>query len=163
MSQLFTAVTAGVPTNVPTTFVADAGSATPAANILNVVGAGGTTTAGVGNTITITTTATVFPWTDEAVGFTAAVNNGYFCTAALTALLPAAPTQGQVVVIEVDTASAVVVQANAGHFIRMGQTITGVGGTATSSKRGDTLYLVFRSSSLTWNSVSTEGTWALSP
>lgn len=163
MSQLFTAVTGNVPSNVPINFITDVGTAVSSGNNINVVGGGATSTAGSGNTVTITSTSNVVPWTDEAAGFTAAVNNGYFCTAALTALLPAAPTQGQIVIIECDTTGAVVVTANAGQFIRMGQTVTSVAGTATSSKRGDTLYLVYRSASQTWNSISTEGTWALSP
>lgn len=164
MSQLFTAVTGGVPSNVPITFHTNGADATPAANQLTIVGAAGTTTAGSGSTITITTTATTFTWTDiSADPAPALVNNGYFCTAALTITLPPSPTQGQVVIIECDTTGAVVVTANTGQFIRMGQTATSVAGTATSSKRGDTLYLVYRSASQTWNSISTEGTWALSP
>ncbi len=161
MSQIFTAVTASVPTNVPTTFVADAGSATPAANILNVVGAGGTSTAGAGNTLTITTVATTFTWTDEAISFAAAVNNGYFCTAALTATLPLAPTQGQVVVIETTVAASIVVKASAGQFIKMGSGVSSAAGTATSSAAGNSVYLVFRASDQIWYSVSTEGTWLL--
>lgn len=161
MSQIYTAVTGNVPANVPTTFVADAGSATPAANILNVVGAGGTITAGAGNTLTITTVATVLTWTDEAVSFAAAVNNGYFCTAALTATLPAAPTQGQVIIIETTVAGAIVIQANTGQTIKMGSGASSVAGTATSSAAGNSVYLVFRSSDSIWYSISTEGTWLL--
>lgn len=163
MSQLFTSVTAGgtVPTNVPINFITDAGTAISSNNDINIVGAGGTSTAGAGNTVTITTVATVFTWTDQNANFTAAVNNGYFCTAALTALLPAAPTQGQQVILEIDTAAAVVVTANAGQFIRMGEIISAVAGTATSTRRGDTLNLVYRSSTQTWNSISTEGTWSI--
>ena len=163
MSQLFTSVTSGgaVPSNVPINFITDAGTAVSSSNNINVLGAGGTSTAGAGNTVTITTVATVFTWTDENANFTAAVNSGYFCTAALTALLPAAPTQGQQVILEIDTASAVIVQANAGQFIRMGENISSVAGSATSTRRGDTLNLVYRSSTQTWNSVSTEGTWTL--
>lgn len=41
---------------VPTQFDADVGSAVPLANILNVIGAGSTTTSAAGNTITITST-----------------------------------------------------------------------------------------------------------
>jgi len=36
-------------------------------------------------------------WTDEATSFAAASGNGYFCAAALTATLPASPSQGDVI------------------------------------------------------------------
>ncbi len=161
MSQLFTAVTGNVPGNVPITFQTDAGNATSAANVIKVLGAGATSTSGAGNTVTITSTSNVIPWTDEAVGFTAAVNNGYFCTAALTATLPAAPTQGQIVIIETVTAGSVVVQANTGQTIKMGSGASSVAGTATSTATGNSVYLVYRSVSATWYSISTEGTWLL--
>jgi hypothetical protein len=164
MSQagIIALVGASVPSNVPINFVTNAGTATSVANVINIVGAGGTTTSGVGNTVTIMTVASNFPWTDEAIGFAAASNNGYFVTAAATATLPALPSQGNVVIIEADTAGAVVVQANAGQTIRLGTGTSSVAGSATSSKIGDSLYLVYRSASSTWNSISTEGTWGLS-
>lgn len=162
MSQYDIAVSGNVPTNVPTTFQTQAGNAVPAANVLIVNGAGSVSTSGAGNTVTITATTTIVPWTDEAVSFTAAVNNGYFCTAAgITVSLPAAPTQGQVVIVEADTTNAVTVQASAGKFIRVGSQISAAAGTAVSSKQGDSIYLVYRSAALTWNSISTEGTWAI--
>jgi hypothetical protein len=161
MSQYSVAVSGNVPTNVPINFVTNAGTAVSAANVINVLGAGGTSTAGAGNTVTITATTAAMTWTDEAINFAAAANNGYFCTASITATLPGAPAQGNVVVIEVDTASAVTVLANTGQFIRLGNAISASAGNAVSSKRGDSLYLVYRSSSSTWFSVSTEGTWAL--
>jgi hypothetical protein len=40
-----------------TTYIEDVGNATPAADILNIIGAGGITTSGAGNTVTITQTA----------------------------------------------------------------------------------------------------------
>ncbi len=45
------------PGNVPTSVVTDSGIATPAANVLNIVGASGTVTSGSGNTVTVTSTA----------------------------------------------------------------------------------------------------------
>ena len=161
MSQYDIAVNGTVPANVPINFITNAGTAVSSANNINIVGGGSTSTSGAGSTVTITTTANVLPWTDEAVGFTAAINNGYFCTAALQALLPAAPTQGQIVIIEADTAGAVTVKGNVGQFIRMGNQISASGGTAVSSKQGDSVYLVYRHASSTWNSISTEGTWAI--
>ena len=45
-----------LPVSVATSYVCDAGTAVPAAYILNVKGAGSTSTAGAGNTITISST-----------------------------------------------------------------------------------------------------------
>lgn len=54
MSHWDTAVTAGsLPPSVPTTFTENTGTATPAANNLNVLGANGITTVGSGSTVTI--------------------------------------------------------------------------------------------------------------
>ena len=161
MSGYSTAVTGNVPANVPITFTTNAGVATPAANNLNIVGAGGTSTSGAGNTVTITTVTSGLPWTDQNANFAASGNNGYFCTAALTATLPAVASQGNMIIIEVDTANPVVVQAAAGQTIRLGSTASSVAGSVTSTSRGDTIFLIFRSASSTWFSISTEGTWAV--
>jgi hypothetical protein len=55
MSQAGIVSTSGgpPPPDVPTTFVEDSGSATAAANILNVLGTNGISTSGSGNTVTI--------------------------------------------------------------------------------------------------------------
>lgn len=161
MSQYHIPVNGSVPANVPITFQTDAGNAASAANVIIIAGAGATSTSGAGNTVTITSTANITPWTDQNANFTAAVNNAYFCTAALTATLPAAPTQGQIVLIETTTASNVVVTANAGQTIRMGSGASSVAGTATSSAIGNSVYLVYRAVSASWYSISTEGTWLL--
>lgn len=60
MSQIFKAVTSGnLPPVVPTTFTENTGTATPAANNLNVLGANGITTTGSASTVTVGfTTAT---------------------------------------------------------------------------------------------------------
>ena len=102
-------------------------------------------------------------WTDEAISFNALVNNGYFTTGTLTVTLPASPTQGQFVVIYVDSALITTIQANTGQFIRISNQITSVSaGTISSTKQGDCLSLVYRSASSTWNSTYTTGNWNLS-
>lgn len=128
----------------------------------------GTLTAGTGisivnghNSITIASTGSSAVWTDKATGFTAVSGNGYFITGALTALLPASPLQGDVIQFAVDTASALVIGANTGHFIRVGAAISSSGGTLTNSARGDSIVLVYRSSDTTWISVGApQGVWA---
>ena len=100
-------------------------------------------------------------WTDQATSFTAAAYNGYFATAALTATLPTSPSEGQTITIYADTGSSVVVQAATGQTIRIGASASSSGGTATSATQGNSVTLVYRSASTTWNSPASQGTWVL--
>ncbi len=101
-------------------------------------------------------------WTDQGGNFSISSNNGYFCTALLTGTLPATPAQGDVLRIVVDTASVVTIVANTGQFIRIGSAISASAGNATSNARGDSLDLVYRSSSATWYQVGgAQGTWTV--
>ena len=101
----------------------------------------------------------IFPWIDQATGIVLAVNTGYFVTAATTQTLPAAPTQGQVVKIVADTTGAVVVTANTGQTIRLGNVTSSVAGTMTSTLQGDSMELVFRAATSTWISIADNGVW----
>jgi hypothetical protein len=141
---------------VATTYITDSGNATPAANQLNVLGGPGVTTTGSGNTVTIN--STVFT---DTTATTMAVDNGYFATAAGTYNLPATAAQGELITIVCDTAGAVVVDAPALNFVRIGSLITSSGGTATSTSIGDSLTLRYRLSTLTWECTSCIGTWVL--
>lgn len=67
MSQAGIINASGMPA-VPTTFTTNAGNATPALNVLNVLGAGEITTSGAGNTITITTTDPSVSGTVNTIG-----------------------------------------------------------------------------------------------
>lgn len=102
-----------------------------------------------------------FTFTDKNTSFAASANNGYFCTAALTATLPTTPAQGSYVIIETTTGSAVVIQAGGTNVIKLGSTASAAGGTATSNASGNSVFLVFRTADTTWYSISTEGTFTV--
>lgn len=100
-----------------------------------------------------------FPWIDQATSITLAVNTGYFVTAATTQTLPSTAVQGTVVKIVADTTGAVVVTANTGQVIRLGNVVSSTAGTMTSTLRGDSLELVFRAATSTWISIANNGVW----
>lgn len=162
MSQFYQGVTSGsLPPAVPLQFTTDAGIAVPVANNLNVLGGVGTTTTGAGSTITINVINDGFPWTDKFISFLAAPQNGYFCTGLLTATLPIAPTQGNTIIIYVDSASIVTIQASGSQTIQIGSGQSSAGGTASSNAEGSTLTLVYRSADNEWHGISVEGTFTL--
>jgi len=135
-------------------------------NAITVTGGVGISVSGspvnLGGTVTITATGSGIAWSDKSTSFNAVVSNGYFCTAALTATLPGSPSEGDRVAFVVDTASAVIVQGNTGQFIRLGASISASAGTITSSAIGDSLQLVYRSSSTTWYTLSApQGLWVV--
>ena len=139
---------------LPIQFTSDSGSAVPAAGNINILGGPGVTTSATGSTVTIN--SVVFT---DTTATTLLRDTGYFATAAGTYVLPAAPTQGEVVIIVCDTAGAVVVDAPSTHLIRIGSAITSAGGTATSTLIGDSLTLRYRASTTTWFAVSVVGNW----
>jgi hypothetical protein len=162
MSQIIKAVTTGsLPPSVPLQFTTDAGVAVPAANNLNVIGGAGVSTSGSGSTVTVNVINDGFPWTDEVISFAAVAQNGYFCTGVLTATLPASPAQGNTIIIYVDSASVVTVQANAGQTIQLSNTQSSVAGTVSSNTEGSVLQLVFRTADQEWHSIAQEGTWTV--
>ena len=122
---------------------------------INVTGNPGT------NTLTISAINAGFTWSDQAISFAAQVENGYFCTALLTVTLPvqAGLSIGNTIIIYVDTASTVTIQANAGEMIQVGSNISAAGGTASSNTRGSILTLVYRPSDTTWHSITSFGSW----
>ena len=163
MSQFFVNVSdKNLPPDVATSYVTDSGTAVPALNILNVLGGTGATTSGSGSTITINVKTDSFVWSDQAVSFAAAVQNGYFCTAALTATLPTAGlVNGSTIIMYVDTASAVIIQAAAGQRIEISQMQSSVAGTATSTAQGNIVTLTYRTSDTTWHAISSAGSFSL--
>lgn len=150
-------VTVGINTNVATTYNTQSGTATPSSNIITFNGGPGVTTSASGSTVTINSVT----FNDRSADSTLAVNNGFFCTAALTATLPSSPTQGTLCIIVSGTASAIVVQASSGKFIRVGSLISSSAGTATSTAIGDCLELRYQTTNTTWYATSIIGTWLI--
>jgi len=141
---------------IPTSIGTNSGTVTPAANTFSIVGGPGVTTSGSGTTLTVN--SVVFT---DTTATTMAVDNGYFATAAGTYNLPASAAQGELIHIVCDTSGAVVVDAPASNFIRIGSLITSSGGTATSTAQGDSLTLRYRASTLTWMATAVQGTWVI--
>lgn len=138
------------------------GSVTPTSGgVVNIVGTGGVTTAGSGSTLTISVTGAGFSWNDEATSFAASAQNGYFVTALATATLPASPSQGDTIIINMDTSSNVTIQANTGQVISIGANVSTSAGTATGSVIGNSVTLVYRASDTTWRAISVIGSWLL--
>lgn len=151
---------------IPTSFVTNAGTAVPAANILNVLGAAGTVTSGAGNTITITVTGGGETWSTISASQTLVVDHGYFCVSpggALALLLPAASAIGDEIEITLDGATSFAVTQAAGQSIRMGNlsTTVGVGGSLTTTAQGDTLRLICQTANLKWNVLSSMGNFTV--
>lgn len=101
------------------------------------------------------------PFVDASGAVAGVTNTGYYLTAASTLTLPAAPSQGDIVIVYADTAAAVVVTANAGQRIRLGNQLSALAGTATSSAIGDSLTLRFRAATSVWETVSSMGNWTI--
>lgn len=140
-----------------TTYNADSGSATPAANIITIAGGPGVTTSASGSTVTINSVT----FTDQGSSTTIASDNGYFVTGNFTMTLPAAPAQGEVCIIYADTSSVVTVTANTGQTIRVGSSVSASAGNATSTAQGDCLVLRYRASGASWKTISVIGNWIL--
>jgi hypothetical protein len=143
-------------TGIGQTITGDSGGAlSPTAGNWNILGGPGVTTSGSGSTLTINSVV----FTDQGSSTTVASDNGYFVTGNFAMTLPAAPSQGEMVIIYADTTSTVTITANAGQVIRLGTNVTAAAGSITSGARGDSLTLRYRSSGTEWNGVDATGGW----
>lgn len=102
-----------------------------------------------------------FVWSDKSTSFPALSSNGYRATSALTAALPASPSDGDTIIINTRTASAVVILANTGQTISLGDLTSSSNGTLTSATLGSSVTLVYQLSATKWNVISALGTWAV--
>jgi len=138
-------------------FPTDSGTATPAAGVLNILGGPGVTTSAAGNTVTINSVV----WTDAAGMVTVTPDSGTIDTSGLAVItLPAAPLRGEECRI-ISVLAGTVVTANVGQQIQIGAVLSSVGGTATGTAAGDTLYLTWSPSGVAWFSIATTGNWVL--
>jgi len=154
-------VTGSNPT-IPTSFVTNAGTAIPAANVLNVLGAGSITTSGAGSTVTISVSGSGISWSTITASQTLAVQKGYFCVSAggaLALLLPPVSVIGDIIEVTLDGAASFTITQGAGQSIRIGNiaTTVGVGGSIASTQQGDTVYMVCQTANLKWNVLSMFG------
>lgn len=144
------------------TITGDSGGAlSPTANNWNIVGLSGSKTSGSGSTLTIKSP----PFSQIGSSATSSLNSGEFVTAAVTRTLPASAglVDGDLFIYVCTTAAALVIQSVTAQKIRIGSSISGAAGTATSNAIGDSLTLRFNATDGFFYAVSIVGTWTLSP
>lgn len=141
--------------SIPTSFVTNSGTATPAANTLNILGGTDITTSGSGNTVTITFTGalnlTVTSVNHAASPYTALITDNFLAcqtsTGTITLLLPNAPVTGKVYIIKDSNGAAAASNIS----------VTTVGGAVTID--GQTTYTMnvnYQSISVIFDGVSYE-------
>ena len=148
--------------SVPIYFVTNSGIAFADLNFLNIVGSGGTSITGSGNTITVGVSGSGMTWSALIASQTLAVNNGYFCESpggVLILPLPAVSNIGDEIEIYLDGATSFEITQAANQSIKFGAqvTTTGIGGSLISTGQGDGIRMVCMTSNLRWNIVSCMG------
>ncbi len=104
--------------------------------------------------------STQLTWTNEGISFSALANNGYIC-GGVTATLPASPSLGDTISFISDTVGTLIIQATGTQHIRLGSLTSSAAGTATNTSQGDTMTLVYSTSSGNWISNASTGNWSL--
>lgn len=100
-----------------------------------------------------------FKWSDQAVNFNAVAENGYFIIGNLTATLPASPSNGDTIQFFIDGGVTLTIQANTGQTIKVASNVSSSAGTQSSTRDGDSMQLVYRSTNTQWQGISFVGTW----
>lgn len=115
--------------------------------------------------VTSTTPAT-FAWSDKALNFNAAGNNGYVSTNAITASLPAAgQPNGTTIAFMQGSAGAFKISPATSDKIRIASSLStngSGGGFIQGTAIGNTIELVYQSSTGTWIALSSVGNWTVS-
>lgn len=145
---------------------ANTGSATPSGGMLNILGTGGITTSGTGNTITIMGAGGSGGFTWNIVGGTTqllALGNGYFGANAGTInyTLPTTANIGDSFAIS-SLIGTWTLNLNTGQNIRMGNiTTTPTTGTLSSTDIGDTIWIVCSVTNTSFQVINSMGniTW----
>ena len=98
-------------------------------------------------------------WQNIAISGAATAGVGYMSTAAITITLPASPSNGDQIGFIASTAGTLIIQANTGQIIQVGSAPSTSAGTVTNTAIGDSLNLIYQSSSTKWFSFATNGNW----
>lgn len=145
---------------VASSFPTDAGIAIPAAGVLNILGAGGTTTSGAGNTVTVTSGPTVSTsfTTDAGVAVPAANNVNVFGGTGI-----ATAGAGDTITINADATVPLTFAADAGTAQAAANTINFIGaGSTTTSAAGDTVTILSSGGGISWNEITVVGPTGMS-
>lgn len=141
-------ITISAATSVPNSFPTDSGTATPVANVLNILGGTNVSTSGSGNTVTIDATGFAsFSWSEVTMDTSLTANAGFIANKGGTPTaftLPSTCTVGDVIRIAGKGATGWTVAQNAGQTIHFGSsdTTTGAGGSLASTDPSDCIELL---------------------
>jgi len=149
------------------TFPTDAGTATPAANAISILGTGGIATSGAGATVTIDGSAfNAFTWTVITAATQALIaSNGYIGNRGtnITYTLPVTASVGDRFRITNLGIGLPVIAQNAGQSIRFTSSTTtpGVGGSLTAISRYASIELVCAVADTDFIVLSSESSWTI--
>lgn len=142
------------------TITGDSGGAlSPTGGNWNILGRSGSKTSGTLSTLTIKSP----PYANAGGSGTSMLNSGEFVTGAFTRTVPlsAGLADGDLLEYVATSASAIVIQMQAGQVAHLGSTATTAGGTLTSTAQGDSISLRYQASTDDFWATSSIGIWIL--
>lgn len=133
-------------------------------NEISIVGSGSISATGSGDTLTIATTSQTNQWMEVASTSVLAGNTNYFVTAnGITLTLPASPSDGDSIILQLTAASGQVNVDTAGgdslFMFGLGSPTTNV----KTSAQYESANFVYHANSTTWYAYNFNGTWAVGP